>query len=434
MKKPRSVQYLILKIKADDFRILSFLLQRRKNHHLIKNLLKNTTNPFFDVNVNSFKWSDDFSIHPIIGENGSKFEEVIIDLKLSVEITEYKTSVETYFSGPVDLAFTIKACVDEEGDVNVENIHLMNQEQKALLTFHRIYEIELDRLKVKTFDCTKFLEQDATIFFKRIWKNVDNTDDTMVTDTSWYYYREFVEANRNIMYSVAVSNMWGRYTFHYTDKPYSLEGQTVFTFEPSFYDTKYLFHLEVALEEIYTFYERIAYLTFLFMKPENLKPIALSFNKLFDEKSANLLIKKYPILKDNIHFKWFTDRVKNEHKTLSDYRHPLIHYKTNNDFHRGSISVSITRKWLDNTMNKEELSKLQVQIEEIQGFVNNELRETYNAFKHVVLLCESLPITIKEKLQNEILQKETLEESSKSYPVELQNKQIENKDLPSLNG
>ena len=419
MEKPISVQQLISRVEINNFGLVCSLMQRRKNHHFFVHRVKKAKNAYFDFAPNTAEWSDDFLIRPVINDDGFKFEEVFIDLKIKGTINEYNTSGRTFFSEPMDLAFTIKAFVQEDGWVNADNIHIMNQEQKALLTFHRKYEEELDRIGVKTFDGTKFLDQNAFSFFTRIWKNVDNTDNTMVTDTSLNYYHEFVEANRNIMYSVSASNMWGRYASHYTDNSYPFEDRVVYPLESSFYDTKYIFHLEVALEEIYTFYERISYLTYLFMKPDYLGPIALSFNKLFDKQSAKQLIKKFPMLKDNSHFKWFTDRIKNEHQTLSGYRHPLIHYKTNNNFVKGSISVSRTRIWLDNAMNEEELSNLHVQIEEIHHFVNRELLETYNAFEQVVLLCESLPSTAKEKLKDEILQQEPLEASSIVNPVKL---------------
>lgn len=403
MKKPISVQLLIASVELNNYGLVSSLMQQRENHHFFAQRVKKAENAYFEFDANSAEWSNDFSIRPVINDDGFKFEEVFIELKLKGSINEYNTLGRTFFSEPIDLIFTIKAFVQENGWVDTGNIHFMNQEQVALLTFHRKYEEELDKIGVKTFDGTEFLGQDAFSFFTRIWKNVDNADDTMVTDTSANYYLEFVEANRNIMYSVSVSNMWGRYASHYADESYTFEGRSVYPLEPSFYDTKYIFHLEVAIEEIYTFYERIAYLTYLFMKPDYLAPISLSFNKLFDKQSANKLKGKFPILKDNVHFKWFTDRVKNEHRTLSTYRHPLVHYKTNGNFLKGSISVSITRVWLDNVMNEEALSKLHVQLEEIHRFVNRELLEAYTAFERVVLLCESLPSTAKE----EILQQES---------------------------
>jgi|GEM_PF-1584620 len=433
MEKPKSVQQLISSIELNNYGLVWSLLQKRKNHHFFAHRVKKAKNTYFQFTPNSAEWSDNFSVRPFVNDDGFKFEEVSIDLKLKGTINKYNSSGRTFFSEPMDLEFTVRAFVQEDGWVSADNIHFMNAEQKALLAFHRKYEEELDRIGIKTFTETKFLEQDAFGFFTRIWKNVDNTDNTMVADTSLNYFHEFVEANRNIMYSVSVSNMWGRYASHHTDKSYPFEGSTVYPLDPSFYDTKYIFHLEVALEEIYTFYERIAYMTFLFMKPDNFTPMALSFNKLFDKPSAKLLKEKFPELKDNLHFKWFTDRVKNEHRILSNYRHPLIHYKTNNNFLKGSISVSRTRIWLDNAMNEEELSKLHNQIEEIHHFVNRELLDTYTAFEQVVLLCESLPGTAKEKLKDEILQQEALEASQIGTSVELQNEQTEYGDLPTSN-
>lgn len=433
MEKPISVQQLISRVEVNNYELVWSMMQWRKNHHFFAHRVKKAKNAYFMFTPNSAEWSNDFSTPPVVNDDGLKFEEVFIDLKLKGTINEYNTSGRTFFSEPVDLVFTIRAFVQEDGWVNVDNIHFMNQEQKALLTFHRKYEEELDRIGVKTFDGTKFLEQDAFSFFTRIWKNVDNTDNTMVKDTSFNYYHEFVEVNRNIMYSVSVSNMWGRYASHHTDNSYPFQGSVVYPLEPSFYDTKYIFHLEVALEEIYTFYERIAYLTSLFMKPDYLAPMTLSFSKLFDKQSAKQLKGKFPMLKDNSYFKWFTDRVKNQHRTLSSYRHPLIHYKTNNNFLKGSISVSRTRTWFDNAKNEVELFKLHDQIEEIHRLVNRELLETYTAFEQVVLLCESLPSSAKEKLKDEILQQEPLEASKISDPAKLQFERMENKNFPPPN-
>ncbi len=428
MENPQSVQQLISSIELNNYGVIWSLMQRRKNHHFFAKKVKKPNNAYFEFKPNSGEWSDDFSVLNVVNDDGFKFEEVIIGLKLKGTINEYNNSGKTFFSEPFDLQLKIRAYVQEDGWTGTENIHLLNDEQMALLTFHRKYEDELGRLGIKTFDGTKFLGEDAFSFFTRIWKNVDNENTTMVADTSMNYYHEFVEANRNIMYSVSVSNMWGRYTSHYTDRSYPFEGNRVYPIEPSFYDSKYIFHLEVALEEIYTFYERIAYLTFLFMKPNNLAPIALSFNKLFDRQSAKLLKEKFPELKDNPHFKWFTDRVKNQHQTLSRYRHPLIHYKAKNNFLKGSISVSKTRIWLDNAMNAEQLTKLHSQIEEINLFINLELIDTYIAFEQVVLLCESLPSTAKEKLKEQILEQKPLDESFVADDVELQNGQMDARD------
>lgn len=432
MEKPQSVQRLISRVELDNYVIIWSLLKRRKNHHFFVHKVKKPKNAYFEFTPKSGVWSDNFAILPVVNDDGFKFDEVIIGLKLKGTLKEHNNSGKDFFSEPFDLELTIRAYIQEDGWAGHDNIHLLNDEQLTLLKFHRKYEDELDRLGVKTFDGTKFLGEDAFGFFTRIWKNVDHANSTMVSDTSLNYYHEFVEANRNIMYSVSNANMWGRYQSRYTDKSYDFQGSKVFPLDPSFYDTKNIFHVEVALEEIYTFYERIAYLGFLFMSPDSFDPRSLSFNKLFERQSAKALKKKYPELKDNPHFKWFTDRVKNQHRILSGYRHPLVHYKTQNSFLKGSISVSRTRIWLDNTSNEAGLIKLHDQMDEILRFINQELLDTYQAFEQIVLLCESLPSNAKEKLKEEIIQFQAAETPSITEPVQWHQEQRDERDLPPI--
>ena len=72
------------------------------------------------------------------------------------------------------------------------------------------------------------------------------------------------------MYSVSGANMWGRYTSHFTDHFYKMNGEFVYPHQPTFYDTRHIFYLEAAIEELYTFYERISYIAYLFLHPFHL--------------------------------------------------------------------------------------------------------------------------------------------------------------------
>lgn len=66
----------------------------------------------------------------------------------------------------------------------------------------------------------------------------------------------------------------------------------------------------------------------------------------------------------------------------------------------------------------------------LHRFANHELRETYPAFEQVVLLCEVLPTTAKEKLKDEILSQKPPEAASIGNHLKLM---IENKNLHSTN-
>jgi hypothetical protein len=433
MEQPLSVQQLKSSIELNNYGIIWSLMQRRKNFHFFADRVKKPKNAYFEFTPNSAEWAEIYSVSPFVNQDGFKFEEVLIDLKLKGNINEYNNSGKTFFSEPIEIGMTIRAYVQEDGWAGSENIHLLNPEQKVLLEFHKKYEDELKRLDVKTIFETEYMNEEAFSFFTRIWKNVDNQNATMVTDTSLHYFHELGEAHRNIMYSVSCANMWGRYASHFTDNSYPMDGSKVYPHQPTFYDTRHIFYLEAAIEEIYTFFERIAYVAYLFLKPETFDAHSLSFNKLFDKQSAKALRIKYPELETNVHFKWFTDRVKNQHRMLSGYRHPLIHYKTGNTFIKGSYSASRTRVWLDNAMDGEdELIKLHKQMEDILKFVNKELLDCHTAFEQVVLLCEGLTTTSQQELKEEILDFHADGQPTISDPVKWQQDQREERDLPFL--
>lgn len=428
-----SVEQLKSSIELNNYGIIWSLMQRRKNFHFFADKVKKPKNAYFEFTPNSAEWAEDFSVTPFVNQDGFKFEEVLINLKLKGTINEYNNKGITFFTEPIVIDLTIRAYVQEDGWTSPENIHLLNPEQKALLEFHKRYEDELKRLKVKTIFETEYLNQEAFSFFTRIWKNVDNENATMVSDTSLHYFHELGEAHRNIMYSVSCANMWGRYVSHFTDKSYEMDGSKVYQHEPTFYDTRHIFYLEAAIEELYTFYERIAYVAFLFLNPGTFDERSLSFNKLFEKQSAKALKLIHPELITSPNFKWFTDRVKNQHRVLSGFRHPLIHYKTANSFIKGSYSASRTRVWLDNAMNgADELEKLHTQMNDILKFVNKELLDCHAAFEQVVLLCERLITLDKDRLKEQIIAFKTDEVASIDDPLKWQQKQREDRDLPII--
>lgn len=412
MEKPVSVQALISEIELNNYGIIWSLMQRRRNFHFFADKVKKAKNAYYQFTPNSAEWSEDYSVSPFFNSDGFKFEEVLIDVKFKGTINEYNNSGKTFFSEPTVLDLTIRAYVLDDGYAGSENIILLNAEQKVLLQFHKKYEAELKRLGIKTIFETEFIGQEAFSFFARIWKNVDNKNKTMVEDTSLHYFHELCEAHRNIMYSVSCANMWGRYVSHFRDNFYGMNGSKVYPHEPNFYDTRHIFYLEAAVEELYTFYERIAYVAYLFLNPGTFDANSLSFNKLFERQSVKALKLKYSELLDNPHFKWFTNRVKNQHRQLSSYRHPLIHYKTENTFIKGSYSASRSRIWIDNAMDgEEELEKLHNQMEDILKFVNRELLDCFIAFEQVVQLCEGLTTlnseSIKRKLKISVVEEPT---------------------------
>lgn len=369
------------------------LLNKQENHHFYPNTIKKAKNAYFNPDGSTIQWVDKYVCNQLKDEEGHDYYEFIADVSVSGIVSEYNNRGITFFSTPAQFNFSIHAFVFKDFGVNNDDIRLLGDEQKSLLLFHKHYELETHSLGIESINDIMFDEGDAFGFFTRIWKNVNRTDQTMVSDTSLHFFNEFVECHRNIRYSVACANMWGRYKTHYSSHSYHHQSTIVYPVQMKYYDYRFFFYLENAIEEIYTFYERFAYLFFLFVKPLSFNDRALSFQKLFEGKIRKEIIAKFPVLDQEPNFDWFAKRAKKEHKKLIGYRHPLVHYQTSNTVLKGSYMASFTRIWLDNTSDTEELTKLFKYVEELNKFVNSELVQCKNTFEKMVLVIEQLNTT-----------------------------------------
>ncbi len=367
------------------------LLQRAENYHFFANRVKKPQRAYFTPDGNTIKWSEDYICNLLTNEEGLPYFEFVIDMSISGIINEYNTLGRTFFSDDIHFSFTIHGFVFRDHGVNYDDIRLLNGEQKSLLNFHKYFEKETIRLKIKSLEEGTFQGEHPFSFFTRIWKHVDQNNEIMVEDSSGYYFDELSEALRNFRYSVACANMWGRYTTNYKVHSYDFQGSKIYPVQLNYFDYRFFFYLESAIEELYTFYERLAYLLYLFAKPQSFTAHALSFQKLFESDSRKELFLKFPQLELDSNFVWFSKRAKKEHRNLTTYRHPLVHYKTGNNFIKGSYIASFKRIWLNHAGGQDqELDKLFKDISKIQQFVNSELIACPEAFERMILLIEHL--------------------------------------------
>lgn len=386
---------LIRRIEMNGCSLLDWLLKKRRNVHFYADKRKKTAIARFEFSPEKLVWGNDCFIEDFVNRDGDPFIEVMLDVKADGLMNHFNRTTHKHFlSESVSFYFTIRAYFQADGYLSDGNIELLGMEQKALIMYHKNYEQELRQKSIKTIEETRFLDQDAFGFFTRIWKNVDNENGITVDSSSLSYFKELNEVHRNIIYGVSSANIWGRYKSHYTDEKYDFQGRAVYPVASNFYDSRYFFYLEAAMEEIYTYYERIAYLLYIFLKPETFEPFSLSFNKLFERQTKKELEEKFINLSENEHYLWFTNRIKKEHKKLSNYRHPLVHYRQNSGFLKGSYNASRSRIWLKNAMDGlDGLIKMEKDMDDILKFVNQELQNCYMAFQHTVLLCESLELS-----------------------------------------
>ncbi|MDR6786050.1 hypothetical protein ABIE26_004480 [Pedobacter africanus] len=372
--------------------LFNFLLKKRENQHFYQPMLKKTAITRFDFSTQDLNWAQDYIHNQFNDSEGNLYHEIMLDVQASGRLRQFnRTTSKEFVNEAISFDFTIRAYFDDNGYLSDGNIDLLNKEQKALVNYQLQYQQELNRTGIKNIIETRYQGSEAFSFFTRIWKNSAIRHPEAAATTDLHYFHELAEAHRNVMYSVSCAMMWGRYISLHGDHAYQMEQKTVYPMKTSFYDNRHIFYLEAAMEELYTFYERIAHLLYIFLRPDNFEPRALSLNKLFEKPTRKVLERQFKDLATNEHYQWFVSRVKNGHEVLSGYRHPLIHYQSSNTFIKGSYNTTKSRIWMKNAMNrKEALVNLEKDMGKILSFVSREMHVCHEAFERAVLLCESL--------------------------------------------
>lgn len=362
----------------------------KQRNHFFQGKVDNLDKSYFDVKPETVMWLDNYYFATHINEEQMESFEFIVDVKLSGLLSEYDDTGITFKSEPTEFSFAIHASFYNDGfGPDIRNITLLNSEQKALLLYHKEYEKELKRIEVKLLNQYNYFGQDPYSFFTRIWTSIDKASNQPNGGTDLYFFYELIECHRNIMFSVSNTNMWSRNKSHFLDNSYSFQGKRIYPVELTYKDNRYLYFIENSIEEIYTFYEKIAHLLYIFLNPDSITPKRLSFGSLFSPQTLGNILKKFPLLENNINLKWFESRALNQHKKLQNYRHPLVHYQVNEDI-KGTYVASLTRLWMEKVSDETALASLFKRFEEIQDFVNSELLECKTCFEHCVLLIESL--------------------------------------------
>lgn len=387
--KEVSTKNFIDAFELNEGAILRALLKKGSNYHFINNIVKNQDNSYFVPNVNSFDWKL-INSKEIDGENSQKFHELILHLKASGKLNQYNKHGVDYHSQDIDFEFYIKTYQSREFyGTHIDYITLMSSEAYIIYQFNSIVFLEYSKLGLVDLNSLKFSNEDAFSFFTRIWKYLPNKSEIVEQGTSHNYFIELNECYRQIMFNVACCNIYIRFTSSYKDSSYIFNSQTHYPFTPTINDNQSLQYLSTAIEEIYTFWERVAYLIYILLDPDSLKREHLSYSRLFERKTRNELKVKFPNLKnEDSNLNWFSNRKNKEHAVLCNYRHPLIHYNWSSKFINGDYNAAYFKKRVSQIDNETEIKKLNTEFDKIHQFINNEAILCVEGFKRAILLIE----------------------------------------------
>lgn len=354
-----------------------------KEHRNIPDLLV-----WFEVDQSGIIWDDEYEIKKKQDNRGQSFFEFQSDISVSgkagysVGYEEVKTDAS--------YNLTLKAFLyDGTFTIYPDNIRLWTKEQKILTEYNELIFTKYQALGLGEIEKK---EETAYSAFKTIWAKGNKNDAEQTATTSYFYYREIIDAYDQLRFCIANVNAYMPYTSNYLAKEQYQAGRVLYDINLTMFDRRYLYFCGIAFEKLYSFWERIAYLAYQFIKPKGLTAQNLSFNKLILTLRKDCNNGLYPFFtQSNSFFHWFSDFEQNHHQAIQKYRHPLIHYKNKNEVYKGSYFAGTHSHWLKNSTEKEKLQELQEVNEQLGVFLTRQVSFCEIGFKNLIELIKELP-------------------------------------------
>jgi hypothetical protein len=318
---------------------------------------------WFEVDTYGIKWVNDYEISLVKDRRQEDIFEFKQDLKVS-GYTCYSIGCNQ-FKNPTSYSLTLRAYrYPDSYTVRRDIISLWNKEQKILNDHNQLIAQKYSELNLGDISLSHQTDYGA---FTSIWAKSDKANVEQTHATSYYYYRELIDAYDQLRFCVANLNLYTPYTSDYLAKERQHTTGVFYDINLSMYDRRYLNFCGMAFEKLYSFWERIAYLAYQFIQPTTLKnPKTLSFSKRMTGLHKECISGIHPQFQRSTScYQWFLNFELQHHKDIQYYRHPLIHYKNKNDIYKGSYFAGTLKYWSQNSFDRQK-------IEELQG-ANNQL-------------------------------------------------------------
>ena len=344
---------------------------------------------WFETDELGVRWVKDYQISVVKDARGEEVYEFTQDFtvsgKVCYSVGYNQESVETSYY------LTLRAYrYADSYTVEADLIDLWTKEKKILTEYSGLLIEQYDKLGLKDLE---HLEETGYGSFTGIWTKGDKTNIEQTEATSYYYYREIIDAYDQLRFCVGNVNAYMPYTSNYLAKERRMEGRVFYDINLAKFDRRYLYFCGFAFEKLYSFWERIAFLAYQFIKPKGLStPQNLSFSKFIVALRKDCNNGLYPyFLLPNSSYHWFSEFEKEHHQPIQTYRHPLIHYKHKNEIYKGSFFAGTYSYWMQNSFDREKLEELQQANENLGVFLIEQTSFCKTGIQNLIALIKELP-------------------------------------------
>jgi hypothetical protein len=323
---------------------------------------------WFTPDDKGFIWDKDFIYRPLKYDDGKDFIRFEGDFSVNGYLSFQEST--TYDKREVPVTYNLTFKVDYFKRIRLETVEYWTKEQKIMNSYNYLM---LDQYKKLGFHSQMNNPQTDFVKFTGIWGGVSRSNKKQVHTSSFYYHYEIVTSYELLMFLVSNVNLYRQYTSNYLEQErHDYSNGSIFDLNLSIYDRYYLIFCSLSLENLYSYWERIGFLLFQFIKPTKVSDRNLSFQKLISSLNEEDNNGEYSFLLSSKNFKWLSDFNISTHNKLQKYRHPLIHYNIKNPLFKGGLFSGTVSYWIQNNMKKEKIEKLQKENDKLVDIINHQ--------------------------------------------------------------
>ncbi|UOE47417.1 hypothetical protein MTO98_23710 [Mucilaginibacter sp. SMC90] len=381
-------------LELNDYGLFYVVLKKHAHFHFFRHLVADPERTYFEPLQQSFRYDLNDSQLLKTDIDGIVCYEFYFRFSLEGTLNEHDERGRHTKAQP----FTLKGIARVHHFSNTyglghEDLVLFDEAQYRLLLDERDIRALRQDLGWSYLNNQTYDGQDGVSFFTGIWHKplADPNDqarkEQLAEHTSLNYFHELESAFSSMVYAALQAKRLQPYVGSFKDHYYPYQGRKQYYIEHNTFLSRHLEFLSYALAAIYTFWERLAFLSALHLAPGKLKTI--SFFSLYGKGLPDLR-QRFPSIAQSAELAYLAGRCSGKHTDLAKYRHPMIHYQFDEAVLRGNRNADLFRLMLDNIQDEAELEKLYAAMANTMDFVAAEIAECKLGFLHTVNLVRKV--------------------------------------------
>lgn len=288
----------------------------------------------------------------IISNNDTKKEDVKDNVKLDLWVRIWLNFVKGYYS-----------------------FDIYDESKLVLRKYEELIECECKNKNILSLisDELKFEEKSSIQFFVDI---IRMTKKKELPFNDFDVIDDIVRCSQDLVFTLGEVEVFKPYISHFLQNRVFFNGDNIYQYFPLFYDKRYLMKCAVAVELLYSFWDKIGDVLSKYFTTA-LPKRAIYFGKVID---------KFPKeWSENEHFNWLREFKYEKYNKLNEQRIRIVHYSNlESDFHNQYRKI---------IRDRDKLLELQKSLEEESELLNNHYKLAIKGFEKACLLIKDYQLS-----------------------------------------